>query len=531
MTDTISRRDFLGRGLTAGAGIVVGVRPVPWDPRTGAPAIITSDRLRPLLPSGIQSGDVTSSRGIVWSRADRPARMFVEWATNSSFRDARSIRGPAALDVRAFTAAVDLRDLPPGEEIFYRVRFESLESPGAFSEPLTGRFRTAPLDARPIRVAWSADCAGQGWGIDVDRGGMRLFDTIRRAEPDVFVHSGDIIYADQPLEREVLLDDGTVWRNLVTEEKSKVAETLEEFRGNFAYNLLDENARAFHASVPVIAQWDDHEVVDNWFPGMMLDGNPRYTVKSASLLAARARQALFEFLPIRVHPDDPERIYRKFSYGPLLEIFVVDLRSYRGDNSGNHQSEDGPATDMMGRSQLDWLRRSLKESRAVWKLIASDMPIGLVVPDRMRDGVRNHEGWANANDGSPLGREMELAGLLSFIKRERIRNTVWITGDVHYAAAHHYAPDRAAFTDFDPFWEFVAGPMHAGTFGPNVLDGTFGPEVRFSAVAPTPNRPPSDGLQFFGTLDIDPRTQALTAALHDLAGQRLWEVEIPAAEE
>ena len=67
---------------------------------------------------------------------------------------------------------------------------------------------------------------------------------------------------------------------------------------------------------------------------------------------------------------------------------------------------------------------------------------------------------------------------------ERIRNVVWVTGDVHYAAAHHYDPQRARFKEFDPFWEFVAGPLHAGTFGPNDLDGTFGPELRFSSVKP-----------------------------------------------
>jgi alkaline phosphatase D len=138
---------------------------------------------------------------------------------------------------------------------------------------------------------------------------------------------------------------------------------------------------------------------------------------------------------------------------------------------------------------------------------------------------------ANGNDGGPLGRELEVADLLHFIKQQRIRNTVWITADVHYAAAHHYSPERGTFTDFDPFWEFVAGPMHAGTFGPNALDGTFGPEVRFQTVAPAPNRPPSDGLQFFGTLDIDPATRALTAAIHDVEGRRLWSTEVPPAEE
>ena len=67
---------------------------------------------------------------------------------------------------------------------------------------------------------------------------------------------------------------------------------------------------------------------------------------------------------------------------------------------------------------------------------------------------------------------------------------------VHYAAALRYAPDKAAFTDFDPFWEFVAGPINAGTFGPNEVDMTFGPEVKFVSIPEIMklNRSPFDGL-------------------------------------
>src|SRR5262249_5308210 len=64
-----------------------------------------------------------------------------------------------------------------------------------------------------------------------------------------------------------------------------------------------------------------------------------------------------------------------------------------------------------------------------------------------------------------LGRELEIAGLLSAIRG--VENLVWVTADVHYCAAHFYDPAMAKFQDFDPFWGFVAGPIHTGTFGPN----------------------------------------------------------------
>ncbi len=517
----LPRRAFVGGTLAAAASALLGTR--GWLPSHGAPAIITADRLRPVMSHGVQTGDPLADRALLWSRTDRPAILHVDWSTSERFTNVRRVQSAATNPANAFTTHLDITGLPAGETIFYRARYENVGSPGAFSEPMVGQFRTAPVTAdRALRVAWSGDMVGQGWGIDESRGGIRMYDALARAQPDVFIHSGDNVYADGPLEREVQLADGTMWRNVMTEAKSKVAETLDEYRGQYEYNLMDTNAQTFGAQVPIIAQWDDHEVVNNWFHDLVLESDARYTEKNVRVLAERAKQAMFEFLPIRRHATEAGRVYRSFSYGPLLEIFVVDMRSYRGANSANLQSELSASSALLGESQLAWLETSLKQSRAVWKVVASDMPIGLVVADGERNGERNFEAVANAHDGAPLGRELEIARLLRALQAARVRNVVWLTADVHYAAAHHYAPERAAFTQFDAFWEFVAGPMHAGTFGPNGLDATFGPEVRFVSAAPLPNRPPSDDLQFYGTLDIEPGTRALTAALWDVTGKRLW---------
>ncbi|MFP4119642.1 MAG: hypothetical protein ACLFWI_01275 [Coleofasciculus sp.] len=80
----------------------------------------------------------------------------------------------------------------------------------------------------------------------------------------------------------------------------------------------------------------------------------------------------------------------------------------------------------------------------------------------------------------------------------------------------------------NPFWEFVAGPLNAGTFERKRLDNTFGPQVKFQSVSYdlAPNRPPSEGLQFFGTVKIDGRSEVMTVALHNLEGKTLYSVDL-----
>jgi alkaline phosphatase D len=490
-----------------------------------APAIVRAQTSRPALLQGVAVGDAGQGRAVIWSRSDRPARMAVEYALTPKFENARGVRGPAALPSTDQTARVLLSGLPPGQRVFYRVRFQDLADLRAWSEPVEGSFSTAlASDTRDVNIAWSADTVGQGWGLNQSFGGLRLYQTMLATEPDLFVHCGDTIYADAPLQQEVKLDDGSVWTNLVLAAKSKVAETLDDYRGNYQYNLIDEHMRRFNARVAQAVLWDDHEVRDNWYETRDLSQDTRYTTRSMALLAARARQAFLEYNPVPISPDDPERIYRTVAAGPLVEVFALDLRSYRGANSENRQPQLTDASRIMGAMQVEWLKARLAASGSTWKVIANDMPIGVVV----RDGPSHFEAVANGDDGPPLGRELEIAEILRFIRERNIRNVVWITGDIHYCAAHHYDPARAKVRNFAPFWEFVAGPLHAGTFGPTPLDATFGPEVRFTGIPPgmKPNRPPSDGFQFFGNLRVSARNRTMTVTLHDLSGRAIYRLEL-----
>ncbi len=479
---------------------------------------------RPLITHGVQSGDVAHDGAVIWARADREAKMLVEWSTTEGFANPTRVQALNLGQPTDFSGKLLLEGLPADQDIFYRVTMQDLADANGLSEPAVGHFRTAPMGLRDVSFVWSGDTGGQGWGIDEARGGMTTYATMLGHRPDFMIHSGDTVYSDGPMVAEVDLKDGTRWKNLLTEAKSKVAETLDEFRGQYLYNMMDAHVRAFNADVPVLYQWDDHEVVNNWYPNEILASDDRYKVKSVAQLSARSARAFHEMYPIRSNLSEPYRVYRKVAYGPLLDIFFIDMRTYRGDNTANDEAE---ATPFLGADQKAWLKAELAASKAVWKVIASDMPIGMVV----KDGDTAFENSANG-DGPVRGREFDIAEVLSFIKHANVQNTVWLTADVHYTAAHHYSPDRAQFQDFVPFWEFVSGPLHAGTFGPNGYDNTFGPEVKF-AKAPSEeqgaNLPPSDGLQFFGKVDISAATRVMTVRLMDAADTELWSVELTPA--
>ena len=518
MNIRLSRRTLLKSSAATGLVVTSGLA-MPGISRAAS---------RPLITHGLQSGDVDATSAMVWARTDRPSKMFIEVDTTDAFETPRRLAPIDALPASDFTAKRLLEDLPSNQEIFYRVVFQDLADINARSEPMTGRLRTAPTSRRSVRFTWSGDTAGQGWGIDEDRGGMKIYATMARHQPDFFLHSGDTIYADGPIKETVDLKDGTVWKNLITPEKSKVAETLDEYRGQWKYNLLDANLRAMNAQVPTFFQWDDHEVVNNWSASKDLTADDRYTEKNVGVLAARAGRAFHEMTPIRFTPGEPGRIYRKVAYGPLLDVFFLDLRSYRGPNGASLQEELTPEARILGAAQMTWLKRELAASRATWKVIASDMPIGLIVWDNSAES-NGAEAIANGDHGPARGRELEIANLLRFIAMADIDNVVWLTADVHYTAAHYYNPDKARFQDFKPFWEFVSGPLHAGTFGPNNLDMTFGPELKF-VKAPTAeqgaNLPPSEGLQFFGLVDIDGDSEQMTVRLMDVADQELYSVTL-----
>ena len=500
----------------------------------GASVILGTQLLKPVTaesPDGpfnvVQSGDVTSTSAVIWGRNDQPGEMLVELSTSADFKDATIYQGPGVGPETDYTGKVWVRGLLANTKYYYRVSFQNFAN-NKVSKVAggVGSFGTAPVpeDARSVRFIWGADIAGQGWGRNPDleitafdgetiKGGFVFAEVMGKLKPDFAVFSGDIIYADNaiPPEKEIPSEvGGGIWVNEPAKDFRAV--TVDEFRANWKYNLGDQKFSNFLLKTPVYAQWDDHEVVNNWYPGEIITEEP-YNGISADVLAERSKKALLEYNPI-----GGETIYRKFQHGKHLEVFLLDERSFRGPNFNNSE----PFLEMLGENQFSWLKESLENSTATWKVIATHDPLSIVT-----GGEGDRDSWGQG-DPKVLGREAQLAQLLSFIKEKKIKNVVYISADVHFAAAIKYDPERAVFKDFNPFYEFVIGPIHAGVFGPGELDPSFGSEyefVRGPGLVGIPAASPPPNLHSFGSAEVD-EAGKLTVYIHDLTGEVLYQQEL-----
>jgi len=377
-----------------------------------------------------------------------------------------------------------------------------------------------------VRFVFSGDTAGQGWGINLATGGMRLYGTMRAQEPDFFIHSGDNIYADGVMVPSVTLPDGTIWTNAFLDEvpaKLKVAETLNEYRANYLYNLHDANVVAFNADVPQIWQWDDHETLNNWSPGKDLSADARYTEKRILTLAARAKRAFLEYSPQRWHgQDESERVYRLVPYGRELDVLMLDMRSYAPPTAstaraaGRRHGVHGAHPDRLAQGEPQAIAaRPGRSSAPTCRWVCGGRR-------QRRAGRPQFENSANG-DGPVLGREFEIAEILSFIKREKIRNVVWLTADVHYARpttttrARRSSPTSIPSGSSSPVRRTPepSVPIRSTTLRP--AGGL--PE---GAAAGQSNLAPSAGYQFFGQIDIDARSHDLVLQLKDTTGSSLF---------
>ena len=348
----MTRREFLR--LLGGAGVVM-------------PALIESACTTPLtrtdtgtgLSLSYVAGDVTPEKATVWLRAEPNSQVFLHYSKEPSLGGFSAI-GPVPVDGNAdYTAVIELEKLEPATTYYYRAAVAG-KQPGYIAHFVTA---PRPDDAAKISFCFSGDTRESYKPFTI-------MNAVRAQQPDFFVHLGDTIYAD----------------------RGGKARQLNEFWAKYRGNRDDAAQQLCFSETSVYVIWDDHEVEDDYLPG-----NP---------LAPIGRRAFLDYWPIRRNSQEPGRIYRSFRWGKALELVLLDARQYRNRKHGT----------MLGQVQKEWLFEELSRSQAIFKFIATSVPMAGGGDDR----------W----DGYPN----ERTEILQFIKQTKITGVIFISADLHCAA-------------------------------------------------------------------------------------------------
>ena len=265
----------------------------------------------------------------------------------------------------------------------------------------------------------------------------------------------------------------------------------------------------------MFAQWDDHEVTNNWWPGEPLtraEHRARDTSRqNALVLAARASRAFHEYMPMRADAGRAgPRLSQDLLRSAARRVHARHAQLSRPERRGHAKTATARPPISSGRTQIAWLKRELMSSRATWKVIAADMPIGLSssTTSTANGASRRSRRATTARRAAASSRSPTCS---SFIKHAGVRNTVWLTADVHYTAAHYYDPEQGGVPGFravlgvrlrpDPCRHLRARTSSTSTFGPQL--------VYVKGAEQGAGREPAAlrRLQFFGHVAIDGATE------------------------
>ncbi len=398
--------------------------------------------------------EVTDTSAILWAQGTGEGVLHVEVADGQGVVAHRTVPVHAEQD---FTGAVRFEGLSPGTAYSARLWFadDAALEPAAGDPGRIAQFRTAPARDAPVavRFAWSGDLGGQGACRDAMLG-YPIFTRLLEQRPDFFIGLGDMIYADHACPEKGLFGNAQVPGSFGP------ASDLEGYRTHWRYNREDPAHSAFLAGVPYYAVWDDHEIENNAGPDVPL--------------IPVALRAFDEFNPTTARQGGSGPLYRSVRWGRHVELFFLDIRSYRDSN----ERKDDPTKTLLGQEQMAWLEESVRRSDATWKVIVSGVPVGLTTGNK-REGT-GFDAWASGE--SPFGFEAELTRILHMLRDAGAWNSLWLATDVHLAAGFVFTP----FAESPQFriHEAIAGPLSAVLGNRRPVDRTFNPtELFFHAPA------------------------------------------------
>ena len=478
---------------------------------TVGPAERVVEPVRDTRPTPLVAVDAEGNARLPWIYVGdplpegTPVRVLTEgpaWVGLTAGRapgEATWVAGPLRTEAEN-TVLLTLAGLPAGETVYVDAWVVPATGAAAVTPPETppedaahagARFEVAPDPGAAVglKLVVAGDLGGQGHCRPQD-GGYAIFDGLAALGPELFVANGDMIYADGACTEQS--PAGVVTRPreapAITAVDWEDAPALRAaFNDQWRYNLADPALRRLYSRTAVVAQWDDHEVVNDFGASWdrWLTGDPQRP--GYGTLVAEGRQAFLANSALPVQAEDPDRIYRRLRWGKHAELFVVDARSYRSPNGLPDSEEVGKR--MLGDPQRLWLKDALVSSDATWKIVSMDVPLstptGSAAWRNGRDGWANGEGDPSTPEGeadrsAETGYERVLHGFLWQLDQANVHNVVFVTTDVHHSRTIRYAPDLDGDGDELVFYELISGPLSAWMGEPGPLDPSFGPQSLFA---------------------------------------------------
>ena len=432
----------------------------------GGGRTLSADRPAALvITHGIASGDVTPTSAVIWARASGPAQLHVEIDTNPAFPHPKSRGSASASDATDFTAQLAVDRLEPNTRYWYRAWFSGAGGRGRsdISENVIGTFKTAPTASASETLSFviAADVGGQQYCRNAATGGYQIFGAMQSLAPDFAIFNGDAIYGDGdcpvkgpeagwvniPGDFPGIADPAVDWTN--------VAAVRDVYLRHWRYNRADPFTQSFLRSTPMIAQWDDHEVINDFGAPWTYWNSANKDRAGYPNIVNAGRDTFFAYSPVARNGTERDRVYRSFRWGRDLEVFVLDARSYRDRND---TPDTGPEPKvMLGPEQIAWLVDGIARSTATWKIVSSDVPLSIPTGSL----TFGRDAWGRLSTDPPTGFRSELLGILSQLDRINAKNVVFVATDVHYATNLAYAVDADGDGDLLTLHEIVRGPLNA----------------------------------------------------------------------
>ncbi len=360
---------------------------------------------------GVASGDPTPSGVIIWTRVtDTASTIPVTWrvATDTGFANIVASGSVVATSAHDYCVKVDVQGLNANKWYFYQFRALNKYS-------LTGRTKTLPLatatNVDSVRFA-VVSCA------NYESGFFNAYEAIKqRNDVDAVVMLGDYIYEYGQGEYDY---NTTAQRHI---DPPWEAITQADYRARHSQVKLDPELRHMHQQYPVICVWDDHEVADNGWVGGALNHDST-SDGSWAVRKAAALSTYIDWMPIRL-PDptgDPYRIYRQFTFGKLIDLYMLDTR-YQGRTvqvSLSSSALNDTARTIMGIPQRNWLFNNFNTSTRTWQVIGQQV---MMAPLQAFGIPVNNDQW----DGYPADRNR----LYASMQQNSSKNFAVLSGDIH----------------------------------------------------------------------------------------------------